>query len=154
METILAIAIIGGAIVFAWYYLNRSEERRASDRERRAAEDAAAEASASGLAIGDRPLCPTDGPADCLAKQILRSDISVNNWDHVDRRFRDAYWANITKGIAAAIEAGMSAACWRAGSREQVYNELRNKNLISESERNEKIRRAQATALPGYGAGC
>jgi len=142
----MSIAILVGGVVFALWLMRKMEADRQAKELRDAARTELDESLESGLAPGDHAL-------DGLALTIL-DDWPAHNSNYVDRTFRDAYWqAFPSGGMAGAFEAGMNAARWKAGSRKEVYDRLKNYGVISEAEKDRLRALADAMWSQGFGPG-
>lgn len=153
LNTIFSVVIVGAAIGFAWFYMQRRDEERAADKLVSDAESRNRASREAGLADGDRPLFERDAE-DPIERKIL-DDGDAHNSKWVSPTFRAAFWQVRDRGgnLSAAFEAGMDATCWRRGSREQVYERLFSAKVISEGEKNRLIQ-SVISEPDGHGPGC
>lgn len=150
-EALISIGVVGVALFGAWKYTQARAVSREKEEEERQKEEQREQATQTGLAAGDRPLCPPAEP-DCLARKILDDGLASNH-QHVTPDFRDIYWREMDKGrgMAEAFRTAMRAERWKAGSQGQVFDRLKSHGLISDARRKEWTAEALAQFPHGYG---
>lgn len=151
MDIILTILALAGAFLFAVWYLRRTEERRAVDKEQRAEQEQRELSRAAGLPDGVRPLWDPADP-DPIARKILDDGLAHNS-KYVDDAFRNAYWSAMDSGVgmAESFRRAMDARKWRSGSQGQVFDRLYSHGKLDEPTRDRWKRSAEDRHPSGYG---
>lgn len=149
LEIVFAIAIVAVGLGFAFWFAKDQEAKREAreDEEQR-------DALEQGLV--NRGLPPGERPLPRPAIEILNGGDFADNAKHVDSCFRSEFWKvyeePLTRGdMGGALRHAMEVCQWREGSRGQVLDQLFDRRMISEAER-DRMKRDYESRLPGgYG---